>query len=166
MNILLTLFGEGDDLSSVQMGLRAFSLYLFALILIRISGRRTFGKKTTYDNVVVILLGAVLSRAVVGASPYWSTVTAGLVLVCLHRLLAYICLRYHKFGHLIKGKELLLYSDGQFHTENMKKCLLSEGDLLESIRLNVNTNSYDKIKEIYMEKSGGISVIKDESFVD
>jgi len=162
MDILLIFFGQGDDLTPLQMGFRAFSLYFVAIILIRISGRRTFGTKTTYDNVVVILLGAILSRAVVGASPFWSTVTAGLVLVCLHRLLAWLSFRYHKLGRLIKGRELLLYSDGQFNYQNMRKCSISERDLNASIRLSANTNSYDKIKEIYMERSGKVSVIKND----
>lgn len=160
MNTIVRLFGEGDGLSPLQMGCRAFSLYLFAIILIRISGKRTFGKKTPYDNVVVILLGAILSRAVVGASPYWSTVTAGLVLAALHRLLAWLSLRNHRLGTLIKGKERLLYSNGQFHDENMKRCLISERDLLESLRVNANTDSYELINEIYMERNGTISVIK------
>jgi len=159
MDFLSTLFGHGDDLTPLEMGLRACTLYFFALIMIRISGRRTFGTKTAYDHVVVILLGAILSRAAVGASPYWSTVTAGFVIVSLHRLLAWISLRYHKLGRLTKGKELLLYSNGHFHRDNMNKCLISERDLNESIRLSANTNSYNKIKEIYMERSGKVSVI-------
>jgi len=160
MELLSTLFGHGDDLTPLQMGLRACTLYFFALILIRISGRRTFGTKTAYDHVVVILLGAILSRAAVGASPYWSTVTAGFVIVALHRLLAWISLRYHTLGRLTKGKEMLLYSNGRFHHENMDKCLISERDLNESVRLIANTNSFEKIKEIYMERSGKVSVIK------
>ena len=160
MDLPSTLFGQGDNLTPLQMGFRAFSLYFFAIILIRISGRRTFGTKTTYDNVVVILLGAILSRAVVGASPFWSTVTAGLVLVCLHRLLAWLTFRYHNVGRVVKGKELLLYSDGEFNYQNMRRCSISERDLKASIRLSANTNSYDKIKEIYMERSGKLSVIK------
>jgi len=163
MDSILTLFGQGHDLSPLQMGLRAFSLYLIAVALIRISGRRTFGKKTSYDNVVVILLGAILSRAVVGASPYWSTVAAALVLVSLHRILAWLSLSFHGLGQLIKGKEMLLYRNGQFNSANMKKCLISEGDLQESLRLSAHTNSFDHIKEIYMEKSGQVSFIKTDA---
>ena len=160
MNVVLTLFGEGDDLTSLQMGFRAFTLYLVALVLIRISGMRTFGKKSTFDNVVAILLGAVLSRAIVGASPFFATITAGLTLVSLHRLLAWLSLRYDKFGKLVKGKEWILYSNGKFYAENMRKCFLTDGDLLESIKLHANTTSFENIKEIYMERSGRVSVIK------
>jgi uncharacterized membrane protein YcaP (DUF421 family) len=159
MNWILTLFGEGTELSILQMGLRAFTLYIIALILIRTSGIRTIGKKSSFDIVVSILLGAVLSRAIVGASPYWPTVLAGLVIVILHRLLAWLCLRYSKFGVFLKGEERLLYSKGKFLRENMEKSFLTDGDLLESVRLQINKNSLETVKEINLERSGRISVI-------
>jgi uncharacterized membrane protein YcaP (DUF421 family) len=159
MNWILTLFGEGTELSILQMGLRAFTLYIIALILIRTSGIRTIGKKSSFDIVVTILLGAVLSRAIVGASPYWPTVLAGLVIVILHRLLAWLCLRYSKFGVFLKGEERLLYSKGKFLRENMEKSFLTDGDLLESVRLQINKNSLETVKEINLERSGRISVI-------
>lgn len=163
MDLILTLFGEGDELNALQMGLRAFTLYLIALIFIRASGIRTLGKKSSFDFVVLILLGAVLSRAVVGASPYWPTVAAGLVIVILHRLLAWLCLYYSKLGIAIKGEERLLYRDGAFLEENMKKSFLTEGDLMESVRLETNKNSLEVVEAIYLERSGKISVIKKDA---
>lgn len=159
MNWILKLFGEGTELNVLQMGLRALTLYLIALILIRASGIRTIGKQSSFDIVVSILLGAVLSRAIVGASPYWSTVFAGFVIVMLHRVLAWLSLRYSKLGMFIKGEERLLYSRGKFLKENMGKALLTDGDLLESVRLQINKNSLETVKEIYLERSGKISVI-------
>jgi hypothetical protein len=44
------------------------------------AGLRTFAKQSTFDNIIVILLGAVLARGVVGASPFWSTVGASVVM--------------------------------------------------------------------------------------
>lgn len=141
------------------MGLRAFTIYLIALLLLRIGGIRTFGKKSTFDMVVSILLGAVLSRAVVGASPYWPTVFAGLVIVVLHRILAWLCMHYSGLGTLLKGKERILYQEGHFSKEDMDKSFLTEGDLLESVRLQTNCDSMDQVKKIYLERSGRISVI-------
>ena len=160
MDLILTLFGEGDELNAIQMGFRAFTLYLIALLFIRASGIRTLGKKSSFDFVVSILLGAVLSRAVVGASPYWPTVAAGLVIVILHRLLAWLCLYFPKLGIAIKGEERLLYRNGAFLEENMKKSFLTEGDLMESVRLQTNKNSLEAIEAIYLERSGKISVIE------
>jgi uncharacterized membrane protein YcaP (DUF421 family) len=61
------LFGRGEDLTALQMSVRSFIMFFIALALIRIGGMRIFGKKTAFDNILVIMLGAVLARGVVGA---------------------------------------------------------------------------------------------------
>ena len=53
--------------------------------MIRIAGRRSFGQKTPFDACTTVLLRAILSRAVVGASPFWSAVGATMALVVMHR---------------------------------------------------------------------------------
>ena len=159
MDWSLKFFGEGPDLTLLQMGLRALTIFIIALILIRTSGIRTIGKQSSFDIVVSILLGAVLSRTIVGASPYWPTVFAGLIIVIAHRLLAWLCLRYSKLGMFLKGEERLLYCNGKFLKENMEKSFLTDGDLLESVRLQINKNSLESVKEIHLERSGKISVI-------
>ena len=153
------LFGTGDDLSSLQMGCRALVLYLITVVLLKISGMRTFGGKSTFDNIIAIMLGAVLSRAVVGASPFVPTVLAGLILVLSHRILAWMSMYIKGFGKVIKGEETLLYKNGQIEKENLKRCLLTNGDLMESVRLTANLNSLERVEQITMERSGRISVV-------
>lgn len=158
--LLYKLFGEGRDLDTLQMSCRAFVIFFITLALIRISGRRTFGKRSAFDNTSAIILGAVLSRAVVGASPFVPTVVCCLVLVLLHRGLAWISIKNKAVGQLIKGDAIPLYRNGQLHEENLEKSLLSEKDLLSSIRQKGNVKTLNEISEIYMETDGEVSVIK------
>ncbi len=78
MDILTTLFGHGKDLDSLQMICRAIVSFFLTLVLIRIAGIRTFGKKTPFDNVITIMLGSIFSRVVVGASPFIPTTLAAM----------------------------------------------------------------------------------------
>ena len=70
MNIT-EIFGSGEDLSPMQMAARAFVMFFIALLLIRLAGMRVFGIRTAFDNILVIMLGAILSRGVAGSSPFF-----------------------------------------------------------------------------------------------
>jgi uncharacterized membrane protein YcaP (DUF421 family) len=162
MNIIHEVFGKGDQLNFYQMSARAVVVFIIGLILIRISGRRSFGMKMPFDNVIVILLGAILSRAVTGASPFFPTICASLVIVILHRLCAWIALHNDWFGNLVKGKEEVLYKDGVLIKMNMDKVLISDKDLMEGLHIHGNIDSLDKADKVYLERDGQISVVKKE----
>ena len=162
MDLIKTLFGEGEHLNALQMACRTIVIYGIALLWIRVAGKRAFGIFSTFDNVISILLGAILSRAVVGASPFLSIVVAGLVLVLLHRIIAWLCVISHGFGKLIKGESYLLFSNGTMNKKNMNAHHITAHDLIEEVRLEIHQDSFEKVKEIIIERNGKISVIKND----
>src|SRR5262252_4067159 len=93
-SVVDTLFGSGSELNTLQMGLRAVAVFVLALAMIRVAGRSSFGQHRPFDACTTVLLGAVLSRAVVGASPFWATMVAGAAIVALHRAVALASLRW------------------------------------------------------------------------
>jgi uncharacterized membrane protein YcaP (DUF421 family) len=160
MNTLTQFFGEGPDLNALQMGMRAIAIFIISLVLIRMSGRRAFGIRMPFDNVVTILLGAILSRALTGASPFLPTVLAATTIVLLHRLCGYISLHNKKFGYLIKGEVKVLYKDGKIEKDNMHYGLISEKDLIEGLRIAGHVENLEEVNSVYLERNGQISVIK------
>src|ERR1700761_7654313 len=160
MNLLHTLFGEGKNLDSLQMVCRAIVSFFLTLVLIRIAGIRTFGKKTPFDNVITIMLGSIFSRVVVGASPFIATTLACLAFVLVHRLLAWLSLYNDTIGRWIKGEASTLYANGELNEKNMRQARVSKKDLAESIRQKINEDSLEHVKEIIQERNGEISVTK------
>ncbi|HVW61698.1 MAG TPA: YetF domain-containing protein [Puia sp.] len=160
MEWIKTIFGEGSDLNSLQMSSRAVVTFFVALAQIRIAGIRTFGKRSAFDNVIMILLGSVLSRAVVGASPYIPTVVGCFVLVLVHWVLAWLSLYNDTIGRWVKGEKGSLYADGKFNEKNMRRSRISMKDIEESLRIQTRQQSFEEVKEIIIERSGNISVIK------
>lgn len=154
------LFGEGEDLSWYQMSLRGIVIFLATIIMLRVAGQRTFGKKSPIDNVVIITLGAVLGRGVVGASPFLSVIAASFFIVLTHRIIGWISYKSDFIGQLVKGHKRLLFEKGVFLKKNMEKSLISEKDLHEGIRLQTNADDLNNIREVSVERSGEISVIK------
>jgi uncharacterized membrane protein YcaP (DUF421 family) len=154
------LFGRGEDLTALQMAVRSFIMFFIALALIRLGGMRIFGKKTAFDNILVIMLGAILARGVVGASPFFSAVAAAAVMVVVHKILAFLAMKHVWVGMIVKGYRRSLYKNGQFNLKNMRITSISKDDLMEGVRLEINSDNLDDVKEVHIEKNGQISVVK------
>ena len=162
-DLMHTLFGEGKDLNTLQMGCRAFVMFFITLLIIRVAGMRAFGQKSAFDTIIVIMLGAILSRAVTGASAFVSTVVAGSVLAIVHRLLGLLSVFSDTVGHIVKGDKSILFKNGKPVKSNMRKSSVSYKDLQEEVRLKLNESTMDNVEAIFMERSGKISVIKKET---
>lgn len=163
MELIYTLFGEGKDLNALQMGDRAVVIFFVTLILIRIAGMRSFGMKSAFDNIIVIMLGAIMSRPVVGASPFFPTIVAGLVIALVHRLLAWWGMYNTTINHAIRGPFFSLYKNGTFNKESLKKCNLTQEEIMDEVRSALHENKLDNVEEIIMERSGRLSILKAES---
>jgi len=159
MQGLEKVIGTSEDLTVLQMSIRALIIFILAYALLRISGRRSFRLHSPLDNVITILLGAVLSRAVVGASPFGPVVAASLTIVLLHRILAWLNSSFPKTSRFFDGQRILLYDEGRFLTRNLKKGLVNEEEIMHRLRSINQSNNLSKIDSIYMEKDGDITVI-------
>ena len=162
MDTINFLVGSGEHLTALQMSVRAFSMFFIMLVLIRLAGMRTFAKKSSFDNILVIMLGAILARGVVGASPYWSTVAAAGVMVVLHRLIAYLAVKSRIIEKWVKGTYIKLYQNGHLIGNNLEKTGMSENDLHESLRLETKKLTLSEIDTAFMETNGRISFILKE----
>jgi uncharacterized membrane protein YcaP (DUF421 family) len=161
--MLEDLIGAGPQLTILQMGTRAFLIFIAALILIRLAGIRAFGMKSAYDNIIILLLGAILSRAVYSNDPIPGILLACLVIVLMHRLFAILCVYSDAFGKLVKGDRTLLLHNGKAIRENMRASLISHKDLDEGIRMSVHMESHENVEAAYLERNGHISAIKKSS---
>ena len=160
MEVIYRIFGTGKDLDILQMCVRAIVIFLIALVLIRISGRRSFGLRTPFDNIIAVLLGSILSRPIVGASPFIPTIVACFVIVLIHRWFGWLTVRYKKFAQLIEGNKILVFSKGGFIKKNLRKALASEEDIMEGVRKSALTDDMKKIERVYMERNGEVSALK------
>jgi uncharacterized membrane protein YcaP (DUF421 family) len=140
-NIINNIWGDGEHLNALQMSIRAFVMFIIALIFIRLGGLRLFSKK----------------------SAFFSTVAASAIMILIHRLLAFIAVKSDRLCIILKGDHILLFKDGKILWENMKKATISKNDLMESLRLETQQTSLDEIEMAYLETNGRISFITKKS---
>lgn len=159
MSILLAVFGEGKDLDSLQMTARAIAVFFGSLALIRIGGRRAFGQRSPFDYVVAILLGATLSRVIVGASPAIATVVASLTIVLIHRALGWACVRFPRLERLLVGEEREVYRDGAFDERQMSAALITKTDVFETVRQELHRTDLNDVQAAVLERNGSVSII-------
>ena len=159
MEIWATIFGVGSELEPGQMAARAVVMFFVTLVLIRLSGRRSFGQRTAFDACTTVLLGAVLSRGLVGASPIWGTIAAATALVLLHRAVAWLSVRFDRFDRLVNGVERTIVSNGSKRRDAMFASLISDRDLEEAIRKKFGSADPNQISEATLERDGEVSLL-------
>ena len=158
--LIETLLGRGTDLNSLQMSVRAIIVFAATFVFIRISGRRSFGLRTSLDNIIAITLGAVLSRVVVGASPILPVLSACMTIALIHRLLGWAVSKNETFAEFLEGRKIVLFHDGIFQEKNFHRALACREDVMQGVRETAQTEDLSQIKTIYMERNGIIVAVK------
>ena len=157
---LLGLGVEPKDLTFVQISLRGIIVFLVTVATVRIGHKRSLSRKTPFDAVLLVILAAVLSRAINGSAAFFATLGGGVVLVALHRFFAFLTFYSHGFGILVKGRPDVIVRDGECDVAMMWRNHISTHDLDEDMRLNAHTDDLSSIRVARVERSGDISFIK------
>ena len=160
LQMLLGISVPPKDLTFLQVSIRGIVVFIAALIMVRLSSKRSLAEKTAFDAVLVVIIGSMLSRAINGSAAFLPTLGSGFVLVLLHRLFGIAAYYSHAFGFLVKGTPTVLVQNGSLERKNMFWNHISEHDLEEDMRLEAKTEDLSKIKVARVERSGDISFIK------
>ncbi len=156
------IFGSGSDLTWYQECARAALIFVYGLVLIRISGRRIFGKWSALDIVVSIIIGSNLSRALTRAAPLWNTLAATTLLVGLHWVLASLVAASPGFSRIIEGGPVELARHGAPKPSVRARYAVSEADLDEALR-QAGVDDIAAARIVTLEPSGKITVVKHDT---
>jgi uncharacterized membrane protein YcaP (DUF421 family) len=157
---LLGLGLRADELTFAHMAARTFVVFLFAIALMRVGEERMLGKNAGFDVMLGVILGSVLSRGINGQAAFYPTLGASLVLVLIHRLVAWASLYSHLVSLFAKGRERVLVRDGRIDQAELRRAMMTKDDLLENLRLHGNVNDFAQVQEARLERNGTVSVVK------
>jgi uncharacterized membrane protein YcaP (DUF421 family) len=159
-NVIQKMIGEGDDLAWWQGAVRAAIVFIGTWAMLRLAGRRAFAQKTSFDLCIMLLLGAVLSRVVVGATSFAVAFAAALVMVLLHRVVGWLSCRYPAFDHVTGGRALDLLREGELDRERASRAMLAEEDLKANLREALQTDSFDDLSRVVVERDGKVTFVR------
>jgi uncharacterized membrane protein YcaP (DUF421 family) len=155
-----TLFAPQTPL--LETFIRGTAIYLGLFLMLRIILKRESGTLGITDMLLVALIADAAQN---GMADDYHSVTDGLLLVGVIIFWSYFLnwLGYKSplFQKLLKPRKLLLVKDGRMIRENMRRELITTGELMSEVRANGLTD-LSKVKRAYMEPTGLISIIVED----
>jgi uncharacterized membrane protein YcaP (DUF421 family) len=140
--------------------LRAAAIYVFLLIIFRISGSRTLAQITTFDFVLLLIIAEATQQGLIGDD--FSVTQAMLLIVTLIGIDIGLSLLKEKLPTLdrwLEGTPLVIVHDGKPLRERMKGARVDESDVLVAARELQGLERMDQIKFAVLERTGEISII-------
>ena len=140
--------------------LRAAAIYLVLLVLFKIAGRRTLAELTTFDLVLLMVIGEATQQALLGDD--FSLTNAVLVIVTLIAIdigFSLLKQRSAAFARVLDGGPTVLVEQGQVLHKRLRHARLDEGDILEAARSSQGLVEMRQIRFAILERNGKISVI-------
>lgn len=137
--------------------------YLWLVLVLRISGKRTLAKLNAFDLVVTVAFGSLLATVIVSRNVDWLTGALGFALLTLLQFtVASISLHWHWFRDLVRSRPTLIVSDGRFLDDAMAAERLTRGEVEAAIR-NHGIGSLSRVAAVVFETDGSFSVIASDT---
>ncbi|UZE21183.1 DUF421 domain-containing protein [Pseudomonas sp. B21-056] len=144
--------------------LRAAAMYLALMVLFKIAGRRSLADLTTFDFVLLMIIGEATQQALLGDD--FSLTNALMVIVTLIAIdvgLSLLKQRSQWVSQLVDGGPTIIVEDGRILQGRMRLARLVEADIMEAARSSQGIETLAQIKFAIIERNGKISVIAKES---
>ena len=158
-DLMARVFGDSSNtIGTWQMTARAVVILGYGLVVVRVFGRRIFGKWSPLDVILSVLIGSNLSRALTGNSPLFATLVSSTVMLAVYWGLARLSRRSGWISWLVKGREVVLIRDGQIDWSEMNRHNIGPRDLDEALHAEGH-ESAEEVRIARLERNGDITMI-------
>lgn len=140
--------------------LRGVIIYVFLLVIFRITGKRTLSNTTTFELVLLLIISEVTQQAMAGED--FSIITAFLListLIGMDLLFSFIKTKSKLFDEVAEGSPIIMVDKGKPLKNRMRLSRVEEEDILASARMLHGLERMEQIKYAVLETDGSISII-------
>lgn len=140
--------------------MRAAAVYSFLLVVFRIVGKHSLAQITTFDFVLILVIGESTQQALLGNDI--SMINSWIViatLVAMEQALTLIKGRWPGLDDALESLPIVIVERGKLLERRMQKEQVSLSDVLASARSHHGIGRLDQIEYAVLERGGGISII-------
>lgn len=138
---------------------RGAIVYIFLIVLLRLTGKRQVGQLAPFDLVLLLVLSNAVQNSMNGGD---NSLIGGLIsattLVGVNYLVGIATFRSKKLEAVVEGRPQVLIHNGKLFEDVMASAHLTHHELHAALR-QAGCASVDDVRSAVLENSGAISVI-------
>lgn len=139
--------------------IKGILIYIFLIIALRITGKRSLSKLNIFDFIITIAIGSVFASVLTSKDVKLAQgTTAIIVLLGGQYIISRLAYKSDSFEEKIKSDPALLYYDDHFLYETMKNERVTKREILQAVRSS-GIGSLEQVQAVILESQGSISVI-------
>ena len=142
-----------------EIVLRGIIVYVFLILLLRITGKRQVGQLAPFDLVLLLVLSNSVQNSMnAGDNSLIGGLISATTLVGLNYLVGMATYRSKKLEAMIEGRPQVIVHNGKLFEDVMSRSQLTHHELNAAIR-RAGCSSIDKVQLAVLENNGAISVV-------
>ncbi len=146
-----------SDLLSVLV--TASLAYLWMVLLLRVSGKRTLAQLNAFDFIVTVALGSILASVALSESVAWTEGALALaVFAALQFVVAWLSTRSKRMRSALTSKPTVLLEDGTMIHAALLRERIDEDSVRAAIRSS-GIGGLESVAAVVLETDGTLSVI-------
>jgi uncharacterized membrane protein YcaP (DUF421 family) len=144
---------------------RGIGAYLAALIMMRIVGKRSFGDMSTFDIIVLVLVGGTLRSSIVGHD---ASFPGGLIAVAsilaADRAVGWACTHSPWLNRIVEGHPTVLVQDGQLVPGSLERVCMPKAAFHRALHsAGMEAKDTVSIRIARLEPNGRVTFIRKQS---
>ena len=143
-----------------ELVVRSAAVYLFLILILRVSGKRQIGQLAPFDLVLLLVLANAVQNSMTGGD---NSLVGGLIscttLVVLNYMVGYATFRNAKLEEIVEGRPQVLVHKGKVMQDVMNDTKVTRNELEAALRQGGCPEVTDCYSAI-LENNGVISVVK------
>jgi len=138
---------------------RGAVVYLFLLVLLRLTGKRQVGQLATFDLVLLLILSNAVQNSMNGGdNSLIGGLISALTLIALNHLVGAATSSSRTIEMFVEGRPQVLVHNGRIYGDVLRRSQLTRNELDAAIR-SAGCTAVDNVHVAILENNGSITVL-------